>query len=115
MNHAEFAKTIIATIQEAPANIPPIANEETRQNNAARCMSQLICNRLSSNGTFPSRANFCFIRRTQFTAEKTFEHPSYARTNPGGPGAGPRFWTIETLTYKKVVSLSLTHSAKSIK
>jgi uncharacterized protein (DUF2461 family) len=55
MNHLELANCVLGALREPPAQVPPIANEETRRNNAARCMSHLFCNRLSSSGQVPER------------------------------------------------------------
>ena len=47
MDHSDFANEILDTLREPPVEIPSIETEETRRNNAARCMAQLFCNRLS--------------------------------------------------------------------
>jgi hypothetical protein len=53
MNHDEFSNEIITALREPPDGIPTIEMDEVRKNNAARCMVQFICNRLSSNGSAP--------------------------------------------------------------
>ena len=53
MNHNEFSNEIITALREPPDGIPTIEMDEVRKNNAARCMVQFICNRLSSNGSAP--------------------------------------------------------------
>lgn len=53
--HAVLAQKVLDCIREPPTKIPSIEMEETRRNNAARCMGQLFCNRLSSKGETPHR------------------------------------------------------------
>jgi hypothetical protein len=53
--HAELAQKALDSIREPPTEVPSVEMEETRRNNAARCMGQLFCNRLSSNGQLPQR------------------------------------------------------------
>jgi MoxR-like ATPase len=62
MDHATFANKILAALRNQPATIPVIATEETRCNNAARCMVQLFCNRLSTNGVAPTRVKHTTFR-----------------------------------------------------
>ncbi len=53
--HTELAQQVLDCLRARPAEIPPIEMEETRQNNAARCMGKLFCHRLSSKGEAPQR------------------------------------------------------------
>jgi hypothetical protein len=62
MDHSEFANKILATLRDQPADIPVFATEETRRNNAARCMARLLCNRLSTNGHGPEHIKHATYR-----------------------------------------------------
>lgn len=53
--HTELANKVLANLRQPPSELPPIEMEETRKNNAARCMGHLFCNRLSLNGEAPQR------------------------------------------------------------
>ena len=53
MNHSDFAKALLASIRQEPGSVPNIGLDETKRNNAAKTMTQLICNRLATSGTIP--------------------------------------------------------------
>ena len=53
--HADLAQKVLESIREPPTKVPSVEMEEGRRNNAARCMGQLFCNRLSSSGQAPQR------------------------------------------------------------
>ena len=55
MSHEAYARQILAVLDAGPDTIPAIETDERRQNNAARCMTQLLCNRLSHQGVVPTR------------------------------------------------------------
>ena len=61
MTHAELAQKVLESLREPPTDVPFVEMEEGRQNNAARCMGQLFCNRLSSTGQAPKR-----LKRTTY-------------------------------------------------
>jgi MoxR-like ATPase len=50
MNHAEFAQQILAQVAKSPSTLPAIGVDDTRSNNAGRCMTALICHRLAQEG-----------------------------------------------------------------
>lgn len=52
--HTELANKVLDNLRQPPSELPPIEMEETRKNNAARCMGHLFCNRLSLNGEAPA-------------------------------------------------------------
>ena len=53
MNHSEFAKSILASIQQQPAGLPGMNFDEAKQNNAGKAMTQLVCGRLATSGAVP--------------------------------------------------------------
>jgi len=57
MNHAEFAEKIRTQLTQSPLTIPTIEIDDSRRRNAGRCMSQLICNRLSQQGDSPQHSH----------------------------------------------------------
>ncbi|MCH8043552.1 MAG: DUF2461 family protein [Planctomycetes bacterium] len=61
MNHEEYSRAVLDSLREPPVEIPLIETEEARRNNAARCMTDFFCNRLSANGEVPRR-----IKHTTF-------------------------------------------------
>jgi uncharacterized protein (DUF2461 family) len=46
---------VLDSIRELPTEVPHVEMDESRRNNAGRCMGQLFCNRLSSSGQAPQR------------------------------------------------------------
>jgi len=58
MNHTEYAQQILALLHQAPVALPPIEIDDTRRNNAARCMTALACNRLAAHGEKPHRVRY---------------------------------------------------------
>lgn len=61
MNHAEFAQQILAQVVKSPSTLPAVGVDDTRSNNAGRCMTALICHRLSKDGIEPRH-----VRHTTF-------------------------------------------------
>jgi hypothetical protein len=61
MNHNDYAQQILVHLPQDPTTLPPIEIDDTRRNNAGRCMTALACNRLATPGEKPRR-----IRHTTF-------------------------------------------------
>jgi hypothetical protein len=49
MNHEPYAQQILAALSRTPATLPPLQIDESRRNNAGRCMTTLVCHRLAQS------------------------------------------------------------------
>ena len=63
MNHSEFAKSMLASIQQQPAGLPEMDLDEAKRNNAGRAMTQLIFGRLATSGTAAKLAQYAAAGR----------------------------------------------------
>ena len=61
MNHSEYAQQILVRLLQAPATLPSIEIDDTRRNNAGRCMTALVHHRLTAGGELSRH-----IRHTTF-------------------------------------------------
>lgn len=61
MINPEFAQQILSSLQKAPATLPAITIDNSKSNNAGRCMTALACNRLAQGSEPPSH-----VRHTTF-------------------------------------------------
>jgi hypothetical protein len=53
MNQSEFAKLILASVQQQPVDLSKLDFDEAKRNNAGKAMTQLICGRLATSRTAP--------------------------------------------------------------
>ena len=61
MNHSHYAQQFLAVLTRTPATLPPVRIDESRRNNAGRCMTALACHRLAQSGEAPQH-----VRHTTF-------------------------------------------------
>ena len=61
MTNPEFAQQILSSLQKAPATLPAITIDNSKSNNAGRCMTALACYRLAQDSEPPSH-----VRHTTF-------------------------------------------------
>ena len=61
MNHSEYSQQIQVFLQQSPNALPAITVDDSRRNNAGRCMTSLTCNRLSQSSVAPEH-----VRHTTF-------------------------------------------------
>ena len=54
MDHSEYANHIRSVLPTAPSTLPAFVIDDQRRNNAARCMTSLVCHRLSQVGEPPN-------------------------------------------------------------
>ena len=54
MEHSEYANHIRSVLPTAPSTLPAFVIDDQRRNNAARCMTSLVCHRLSQVGEPPN-------------------------------------------------------------
>jgi MoxR-like ATPase len=61
MSNPQYAGQILSLLQKSPNTLPPIDIDDSRRNNAGRCMTALACHRLAQGGESPQH-----IRHTTF-------------------------------------------------
>ncbi len=61
MNHEPYAQQILAALSQTSATLPALQIDESRRNNAGRCMTTLVCHRLAQGGQSPQH-----LRHTRF-------------------------------------------------
>ena len=61
MTHIDYAHQVLAHLPQAPSALPRIEIDDGRRNNAGRCMTALLCNRLAARGENPQH-----VRHTTF-------------------------------------------------
>jgi hypothetical protein len=61
MSEPDYCRRILSLLPRAPAALPAVAIDDARSRNAGRCMTALVCNRLSLEGDNPKH-----VRHTTF-------------------------------------------------
>ena len=54
MNQNTYAQSILSALQQQPLGLPAFLFDETKQNNAGRAMTRMLCHRLSTNSPPPT-------------------------------------------------------------